>query len=193
MFFALIALCIFYSCKKDSAVNQIQDYFPLQVGNYWEYKAFNGNTFKYQTDSIKNLDGKDYFRMLRSGFLIQSGSDTVYYRKDPYWIVYERRRTTQEILKVNFGVPVGAKWDNGIDIYSGHTWWVTLSSNTDTVKCTNFTFENCYRYYYDVRETADDEYWWFLAPGVGIVKELNGSVPASRLVKSKINGVERVY
>jgi len=192
LFISLIASFSFIKCQKDSAVNQSDDYFPLQVGNYWEFKAFNGRTFTYQIDSIKNLDGKDYFRMLRSGFLIPFGADTVYYRKDPASVVYERRRTTQEVVKVNFGVPVGTKWDNGID-NSGHTKWVSIGSKTDTVKCTNFTFENCYRYFYNVEETADDEYWWFLAPGVGIVKDMNASFPASRIVRARINGVETVY
>jgi hypothetical protein len=187
----IIALS-FIRCKKDSTVNQGDDYFPLQVGNYWEFKAFNGNPFKYQIDSIKNLEGKDYFRMLRSGFLI-SGTDTVYYRKDPASIVYERRRTTQEVLKVNLSVPVGTKWDYAIDSHSGHKWWASLGSKTDTVKCSNYTFENCYRYFYNVEETADEEYWWFLAPGVGIVKDMNASFPASRLTKAKINGVETEY
>lgn len=192
MFLSLIALCIFSSCTKDAVLNNSQDYFPLQLGNYWEFKAFNGQPFKYQIDSIKNLDGKDYYRMLRSGFLIQ-GTDTVYYRKDPASVVYEKRRTTQEVLKLNFDVPLGTTWDNGIDPSSGHMWHVTFSSNTDTVKCSNLTFENCYRYFYNVVETADDEHWWFLAPGVGIVKDMNASFPASRITKAKINGIVREF
>jgi hypothetical protein len=187
--FALIALFVFSSCQKDDqVVNSIDDYFPLQVGNYWEFKSYNGQTFKYQIDSVKNLDGVNYFRMLRSA------TDTIYYRKDPYWKVYERRRTTAEVLKFDFGVPAGYRWALPPDpAFNNRIWMITLQSKTDTVKSNHDTFEHCCRYYIDIETVADEEYWWVLAPGVGFVKNWNAWFPPSRLIKAKINGVEREY
>ena len=192
----LITLYAIVSCSKskDLEVHQIQDYFPLQVGNYWEFKNPSwAGTYLFQIDSIKKIGGKEYFRMIKKEGIYQ---DTVFYRKDPFWIVYERRIGLDEVIKYNFGVPTGYHWEyvDHYKIFNGQTWIVTLGAKSDTVKSSNYIFENCCRYFNDIDRMADEESVWWLAPGVGVAKYTYlGGIGSQRLIKSRINGIEKEY
>lgn len=194
--FTLIAVYGLISCSKskDAEVHQIEDYFPLEVGNYWEFKNPSlAGTYFFKIDSIKTIDGKEYFRMIK-----EQGpyNDTVFYRKSPFWMVYERRRGLDEVVKYNFGVPAGFHWEymDHYKSFNGETWIITLGAKSDTVRSSNYLFENCYRYFNDIERMADEESIWWLAPGVGVVKYTYlGGIGSQRLVKAKINGVEKEY
>ena len=140
-----------------------------------------------ELDKVVNLDGKDYFRIVSSGYL--SFSDTSYYRKDPYWKVYKKQRGSNEVLLFDFGVPVSYKWVMQV-VENNLKFWAIVVSKTDTVQSHQYTFENCYRYYYNVIESADEEFGWDLAPGVGFVKSSNAWLPDCRLTRAKIDGKE---
>jgi hypothetical protein len=193
-FFSVIGLAcmvfVFYMCTKESVYTEPEDYLPLQVGNYWELTMRYG-TVTYRVDTVEKIDNKDYFRMIATGN--RPTNDTLFFRKDSQGKVYERSRTSDEILKFDFSVSVGTKWQYYPDPlwnFSQDPWNVTLLSKTDTVKCGNCTFENCYTFYYDILHAADEETHWFLAPGIGFVEYCYHGY---RLKKAKINGIERTF
>jgi len=184
--FGLLQL-VLTACEMNQEETVVTDYLPLQVGNYWELTFPFGKTTTYEIDAIENKDGKDYFRMVSTFFGVIR--DTAFYRKDPISIVYQKRRTTDEVLMFDLAAPVNHKWVLKVDQHN-HNMWVYVQSKTDTVKRNQQTFENCYRYFYNVTETADEEYSFVLAPGVGFVKYSNASFGSARLTKARINGVE---
>ena len=198
MFITLIALCIFASCTKDAVVDNSNDYLPLQVGNYWVIswvQNSNVSTITMSIDKTENLSGTDYYWLVQTINYPPAHYDTAYIRKTVDGKVYERGKSSSEILKFDFSGSVGENWSYIKDpldtLDSRFPWKVTFQSKSDTVNRSTFTFENCYRYYYDQLQSADEEYSWCLAPGVGFVK-LTGWV-SYRLTKAKINGVETVY
>lgn len=198
-FFSVIGLIclvfVFYTCTKESIYTEPEDYLPLKVGNYWEFNGYGMHTTTYLIDSIVNIDGKDYFRLVSSttGY---PNNDTVFYRKDPLGKVYARSKSLDEVLKFDFSAAVGSHWQNLTDppYIDNYPWTVTLNTKSDTVKSNNCTFENCYRFYYDIPQSADEEYGWVLAPGIGFVKQVSyGWGFCYRIKKVKINGVVREF
>lgn len=194
---SLIVLLILASCVKDAVVDSSQDYFPLQVGNFWELSIVGTRTI----DQTVTLDGKDYYRMV-SVRVWPNGTtskDTAFYRKSSDGKVYQRgTKSTDEILKFDLTAVVGQPWSYAKDptrSFNPHPWNVTLNSNIDTTVVKNYTIENCYRYYFDLLQMADDEYNVWLAPGIGIVRErYSGGTPDRIAIKrARINGIERVF
>jgi hypothetical protein len=191
---AVIGLLFTVSCKKDAVFNSGKDYFPLNVGNYWEL-SFRGTR---TIDQIVNLDGKDYYRMV-SVTVWPNGSttkDTVYYRKTADGKVYQRDKNTSEILKFDLTASKGKMWHYTTEnpIYP-LPWNATLQNKTDTVVVNNNTLENCYRYYFDYPQTADEESAIWLAPGIGVVREEWIGGPANRIAitKARINGILKEF
>jgi len=183
-----MVLCplIFTSCKKDNDINsklsmlESDNYFPLSVGNYWKLDYIPRRTI----DKTEQLDGINYYRMI-------SEYDTAYYRKSTDGKVYSRTKSTNEILKFDLKASVGDTWTYKVG-NSEYTWDVTLTSKTDTIKLNNCTFNNCYRFYYDIPQLADEEYVVWLAPGVGFVEEfyLGGTADRKKILKASINNIE---
>lgn len=176
------------SCKKDND-NDIDsklrmldsnDYFPLHIGNSWSLDFIPERTIS----KVENLDGKDYYRLT-------SEYDTVFYRKSSDGKVYSRTKTTNEILKFDLNANVGDTWTYKSD-KSNYTWNVTLTSKSEAVELNSYTFHNCYRFYFDVPQLADEELIILLAPGVGFVEEvyLGGTSDRKILKQVKISGIE---
>jgi hypothetical protein len=169
------------------------DYLPLQVGNYWEL-GDKVTTLTMLIDKIETLSGIDYYRLLLNH------KDTLYFRKTADGKVYERGKSATEVLKFDFSVSQGDSWSYAIDpestdaLSARFPWNVTFQSKVDTVQRSNYTFQNCYRYYYDQVQEADEEYFWCLAPGIGFVKQTGTGWGISiRVKKVIINGVEIDY
>jgi len=71
------------------------------------------------------------------------------------------------------------------------SYTVTMMSKTDTVKIGNTTLTNCYHFYFDDPQLADDEYSIWLAPGIGCIKTIyEGVNPIKTLVKARIHNQE---
>lgn len=192
----LIGLFVLASCTKDAALPVSVDYFPLQVGNFWEMSFVGTRTI----DQIVTLDGKDYYRMV-SVRVWKSGTvtkDTVFYRKVEGKVYQRGTKSTDEILRFDLSASSGQTWTYPKDpatTFNPHPWNVTLRTVSDTVHLGNDTLRSCYRYLFDIPQSADEESNIYLAPGIGIVKEvwLGGSPDRIALKRSKINGIEKIY
>jgi hypothetical protein len=190
---ALIGLISLASCAKDAVDDLSKDYFPLQVGNYWEFSPY----WTDSIDKIEKLDGNDYYRMVSADCKTRSYLDTVYYRKTADGKVYKRsKRTTGDILKFDLAAQVGQTWNYILPgPYQSLPWNATLKSNTDIIPLGNDTIINCYRYFFDIPQMADEEECWLLAPGIGFVvkNNYNGWLGGYKLKKVRINGIVREF
>ncbi|MBN2487026.1 MAG: hypothetical protein JXB34_13710 [Bacteroidales bacterium] len=185
---AIVLLIMFMniSCEKDdnnSPLAQLEQikgtgYFPMQVGNKWKLS----NLPEKVIDKIVNINGTDYFRMI--------DGDTNYYRQTNDGKIYVKGTNTEEILKFDLSAETGHTWDYTIE-GSADTWQVSLLSKNDTIKLDNHTFYNCYRFYYNIPQFADEEYIIWLAPDLGFVEiiYMGGTGNRNKLEAATINGI----
>jgi hypothetical protein len=194
---SIIGLVLLASCVKDAVTSTSVDYFPLQVGNYWNLSSIGTRSI----DTIVSLNGINYYRMVhvQVGPTGITSRDTTFYRKTTDGKVYERgTKSTDEILKFDLGANSDQTWtyakDPTISINT-YPWNATLKSVIDTVQLGNNTIRNCYRYYYDIPQGADEETTIWLAPGIGFVKEFysGGTIDRKSLTKVRINGIVRQF
>jgi hypothetical protein len=184
--------------KTNSEAISVQDYLPLQIGNYWEFSNghYGGSIL---TDKIENLNGVDYYRLIRNYNPIPIAyRDTIYIRKTSNGIVYQRtKNSNNETVLFYLAASTGEVWittntNPAIPSYGN------LSNKLDSVKRNNVVFTNCFRfeYYFVSKGNGQWEWNYWLAPNVGFVKFLPISpypVGVERLTKSIINGVVQTY
>lgn len=181
----ILSLLLFISCNKDdidSKINMLDtsDYFPLNIGDYHKLDF----TPKRTIEKVVEIDGIEYFQQ-------NSDYDTLFYRKTSDGKIYQKTKIQNEVLKFDLNAETGTSWNYKFD-GSELIWNATLTSKNETIKVDNYTFENCYEFYYDIPQLADEEHIIRLAPGVGIVEEvyLGGSADRIIIREVKIHGVE---
>jgi hypothetical protein len=178
---ALLALTSCESSESDNTnILNGEDYFPLHVGNYWKLSGMPERL----VDITETIDNTTYYRIVSSW-------DTTYYRKTDAGKIFERTKTTGEILKFDLAADAGQTWTYESN-NPKYTWRATLLSKNETVELGQTTYKNCYRFYFDIPQMADDEHVIWLAPGIGFIEEYYSGGTAGRkaLTKAKIDGVE---
>lgn len=191
---ALICFCfMFVSCSKEALLrSDISDlkkhgYFPLHVGNEWDY--ISGE--KVRTDAKETIDGISYYRFLSS---YGNSTDTTYYRKDKLKI-FEIRKGRKEFIRFDLGAKEGESWRFNEFLDSRYQFIATIRDKDATLETENFEFKDCYHFNYDIPELADDEHEYFLAKGIGKVKQIywGGFLQEPGLIRVKINGKEVIF
>jgi hypothetical protein len=96
------------------------------------------------------------------------GSDTVGV-DDKRNLLYHCRGVDGIFYK--FDASVGETWRVVLPWFDGvpDTFIATMQSRNDTVRVHAGTFTNCLRIFFDHPGSIDDEFWHWLAPGVGLV------------------------
>jgi hypothetical protein len=195
-------LLSFASCRKkdDNALKfwitqgklnllDTTDYFPLHLGNYWKI-----GSDLITIDSMKNINDTIYYRK------VVPYGEWGNYRKTADGKVYTRSyiygNNKQEVLNFDLVAPEGHTWSFTT---TGDRWekkWnATLISKNATVRVGDFLFKNCYKYYFDSPQWADEEHIMWLAPGIGLVKIASDGIESTyeggrTLTNVQINGVE---
>ncbi len=183
-FIAFLSLtALFSSCSKQEVPEiEIQsDYFQLAVGNYWQL----GQRRTYEVTGTAELGGKAYH--LISETADNRWRDSTYYRLNngKVYAIQGRNKEEGEGLMFDLTAEEGESW-----MY--HSYKVTLQSRNEKVTFNGREIKNCYKFYLDVPQTADEEYWVWLAPGIGFI-QLDCSFcvdPMVSLVKARIDGKE---
>jgi hypothetical protein len=147
------------SCKKENpAPYPESDYFPLSIGNKWNYK-YNSQ----EVTKLKTINNKEYYEIL----ITQYQADTVYsnsyiyYRKTTDNKVYQLYGDLKtESLAYDFRVPLHNSW-------SDLEWTVTYVNDIKKVTINNHVIGNCKQFDYDIVTAMDDEHTVILAPGLG--------------------------
>jgi hypothetical protein len=162
------------------------NYFPLEVGNYWRYitpDPFMLSSPKVTTESVIRTDdlGEEQFFVfdhyrLNENVLCRQSNDQVYVLLD----------TTQYLL-YDFSADIGDKWIAPDPPHSFYGY-VTLRSKTDTVQTDLGTVYNCYHFRHYLRQDYIYDEWF--APNLGLVRRdtnLLGALYSSTLIESNAN------
>lgn len=184
---------------KRTCGNEEFAYFPLGVGNTWEYEpvgGFGGLASQVITiPSTKTINDHEYFVMVRTYNFSDDRepiSSKSYYRVDEYGYVYYRTDDADgETNRFRLAAADGEKWK----ITKGpmEDFVVVRGTGLDAVPLWETTVENCISFYFDEPKFIDDEHSVDLAPGLGIVRTYGGEAPTMALVKAKISGQEYTF
>jgi len=172
----LCVTLLFSSCSKEEFHSGSSDYFPLSTGNYWEL----GNRIRYEVIKEEELKGKKYF-------LMSMGYDSTWYRVDneKVYAIQSRTEHLDEQLMFDFTAREGDSW-----AFSDYT--VTLQGTEEKITFQGRVVRNCYLFFVDNPRMADEEYWVWLAPGIGFIQHRCSFCvePVSTLKNARINGTE---
>jgi hypothetical protein len=144
------------ACKEEKFSLEGLDnrYLPLAIGNYWIMDDTD-NIYIQTITETKVLDQKTYYA-------IKTKYDTSYIRNENDKIVeYYKGKTS---VKFDLTANVNDTWK-----YRDYT--ATLTSKTDTITIGGQEIKNCYRFYYDIPASIDEEHAIWLAPGIGFIQE----------------------
>jgi hypothetical protein len=192
--FVFVSSVILFSCDNDQQVNIATkdiSYFPLQIGNRWEYEPIRTDmklkTSVFTIVSTEIRDSKEYFAMERLyQYENTSSRDTVFYRIDPQGFVFETSRyDTGERNRFRLGAADGDTWNMES---SAPDNYVVRTSITD-VTLSSQLLHDCKSFSYDVPQWADEEHYFILAPGLGIVQHGNAWGFDYKLKTAKIAGL----
>lgn len=182
--FLVAGLCItllFSSCSKEEFHSGSSDYFPLSTGNYWQL----GDRIRYEVVKEEELKGKKYF-LVSTGY---NGTwyDSTWYRadNDKVYAIPSRTEHLDEQLMFDLTAREGDSW-----AFNDYT--VTLQGTKEKITFQGKIVTNCYLFYVDIPWMADEEYWVWLAPGIGFIQQKCSYCidPVSTLKNARVNGVE---
>ncbi|HMG89411.1 MAG TPA: hypothetical protein VK589_05110 [Chryseolinea sp.] len=190
--FVMMAGC---ECNDEPRPETSNDYLPLTIGNYWNFKA----TGLSDSDLVEHREVVDYvtvnnmeYYLLVSTHLTPdwSGSykDSAYYRIDNNGFVYVYRKSIElEENRYRLNGKDGDTWS--YDFVDQYIADMTLREASKQIG--KIEVANCKDYSFNIEQWADEEYTYTLAPGVGFLKEFSDAWGGGQELKSaRINGQE---
>jgi hypothetical protein len=146
------------------------DYFPLQVGNSWVYRASQGRLSRVQTiavEGVENIDNRSYYR-------VQFFERTVFVRQtDDGSLVSYDSASTQERLWLPFaaveGQPTGSEFDSCSKS-------AIVRSKSASVKTALGEFNNALQLTYEPNCADAGVTTQFFLPYVGLVQQESSSI-----------------
>ena len=164
------------------------DYFPLGVGDIWEYE--NQTREVIGTESI---NGREYKRVEVKYYRADTVYSTheLYYRKKNVYKVYQvNNDKSDEFLFADFSRKDGESWTYDIQMRDEDKWNVTVRTDID-FDFGDLVLNNCKSFYYDVPNWVDEEHAITFAPGIGEISSvLLGCGLGDTLRKATINSVQ---
>lgn len=189
----LFIFALLVSCDSDDThhfPNASNDYFPLHIGDKWEYK----NHIR-KVSIATTINSKEYLLMLseiyQADTLYDSRED--FYRKENGKVYKLYTDQSDEFLFVDFSLAEGESWTYDMQMNDDDQWNVTAQSEI----CFDFgqlVLEHCKPFYHDVPGWADEEQVYVFAPGIGEISNYSPAWGAGDTIqKAKINGIEYVF
>jgi hypothetical protein len=163
--------------------NENEEYFPIGIGNYYYYYDDEGiQGIRYFTDSVI-LQNKKYYLFI-DGYIdsVHADQNNNIYYKDK---IYNRYKQPGDQLYFKLNSNIGDTW-NAYDYGIMNTF--IMESKNDTVICKAGVFSNCSRIRMYKPGAVDSDYRYWLAPGIGIVRELAQAYDR-RLYNARVNGI----
>jgi hypothetical protein len=190
------ALILLFSCDSNDEIIATAEeltYFPLEVGNRWEYEPISpqagvAKSAVFTIVSQGVLDGKEYFAMetkreSADGLL---SVDTIHYRMDARGYVYALMSYQKEVNLFRLGAAAGTAWLMENSLYDEMK--VTVSVSDVTID--DMIFHQAKNFDYNVPQVIDEEHWYTLAKGVGIIRYGNAWGFNYKLKNARIGGVD---
>ncbi|MFV1967925.1 MAG: hypothetical protein ACC628_21035 [Pirellulaceae bacterium] len=160
------------------------DFFPLAVGNRWDYRAtyrlVSGNTLHAKAsltvEGVESIQGKEYFKTVsKVTGVLSDPTTTKYYRRGPEGVFEaSKKRGAKETILLPAPVQNGGKWTTELpnELFFGKVISHQESSTGWKVPCDGETYTNCVKISSTVETrlgTVQHDQW--LAPGIGIVRQ----------------------
>jgi hypothetical protein len=181
LFLMILALV---SCQKDplTKIELSSDYFPLKVGNYWNYELVG----KYLVKDSQLIDGKEYFEIVND-----YGTSSFYVIRDNKIYVRDLSINSKEEMKFDLTAQTNDTWPYGPGS-------VTLADRNATITIGNFQVDSCLQFDFYNKNLIDYDSSVWLAPGIGLVQrtcqECFGSAfEIIKLIKVNINNKESEF
>lgn len=193
LIFAVVLIMTACECDEDPQPELSNDYLPLTIGNYWNFKSvgYAGErlTEHREVKDYVTLNGKEYYLVVStplSDVASDQYRDTSYYRIDNAGFVYVYRKSIGlEENRYRLNAKDGDTWTyDFIDNYIA-----TMRLSELSKKIGDAEVEHSKDYSFDVEQWADEEYTYTLAPGIGFLKEFSDAWGGGQELKSaRING-----
>jgi hypothetical protein len=145
------------SCEKNDnqRINLDKDYFPLQIGNQWNFELAG----KDSIIEITKVNGIDYFEF------VNDFGTTSYYRKQDNRIYFKSFLTeSQEEMEFDLAANIDETWAFGAG-------YVTLVSRNATLSIGNTQIDSCLKFNFHNKDLIDYGSSIWLAPGIGFIQQ----------------------
>jgi hypothetical protein len=174
-------ILVFISCQKDNLtkIEVSSDYFPLKVGNYWNYELDG----KYLVKDSQLLDGKEYFEIIND-----YGTSSFYVNRDNKIYVRDLSINSKEEMKFDLTAQTNDTWTYGPGS-------VTLANRNATISIGNLQVDSCLQFDFYNKKLIDYGSTIWLAPGIGLIQRscqecFGSATEIIKLNKVNINGKE---
>jgi hypothetical protein len=153
LFLIIVALL---SCQKDhlTKIEISSDYFPLKVGNYWNYELAG----KYLVKDSQLVDGKEYFEIIND-----YGTSSFYVVRDNKIYVRDLSINSKEEMKFDLTAGTNDTWTYGPGS-------VTLVNRNATITIGNLQVDSCLQFDFYNKNLIDYGSSIWLAPGIGLIQ-----------------------
>lgn len=148
------------------------DYFPLEIGNYWNYEYMYNYPINYQNEVVDTVTfGENRYFKVES----ELNNRTYYYRVDTTEKLYKYNfNTSSDVLIADFQMETGDSvivftYDDTLHTYMHCT---STQGTLITTPTTSDTFYNCYSFYFDIPQVYDDEYATWYSENIGFIHEV---------------------
>ncbi len=144
------------SCEKDDnhRMNVDRDYFPLQIGNQWNFELAG----KDSIIDITKINGVEYFE-----FVNDFGTTSYYRKQDDRIYVKSLSKENMEEMKFDLAANIDETWKYG-------PGYVTLISRNATISIGDVLIDSCLQFNFLNNDLIDYGSTIWLAPGIGIIQ-----------------------
>jgi|GEM_PF-3027216 len=188
--FLFVLIAMFTACDDDTNIPVIEstDYFPVHIGDTWEYK----NHIRKVSGS-EMINNKEYRVITHETYR----ADTLYYTYKTYFRTTGNNKVYQlnsdqsgEYLFADFNLNADDSWTyTNNSIGRDDEWTVTVLPEI-TFKFDDTELENCKRFFYNAMLIVDEEHTIVFAAGIGEINSFSNAWGLGDTIQSAtINGV----
>ena len=151
-----LILTAMISCEKDETlkINSSENYFPLQIGNQWNFEVAGKDSIIGKT----NINGIEYFE-----FVNDNGIST-FYRKENDLVYVKYTKEDEERLMFDLTANIDETWECA-------PGYVTLVNRNVTLTIGDRQIENCLQFDFRNEDLMDYDSETWLAPGIGFIQQ----------------------
>jgi hypothetical protein len=145
------------SCEKDDnqRINLAEDYFPLKIGNQWNFELAG----KDSIIDITKVNGTDYYKF------VNDYGTTSYYRKiDNRIYIKSSMADSKEEMKFDLAANINDTWAFGAG-------YVTLVSRNATITIGDTQVDSCLQFNFHNKDLIDYGFSIWLAPRIGFIQQ----------------------
>jgi hypothetical protein len=192
----LLSVVLIVGCdySDDEFVLGENNFFPLQIGNYWELHAYGQNpvdnypVLKMEITATESFSGVEYYLMVTKSEGVNGDYiDSVYYRTDQNGFVHQRLKTGEIRNPYRLGASNGVRWRSSGESTEKD---MKVTYYTDPIEIGSTQLSNCRLFTFDMKEWIDEEHYTTLAPDIGVVTMHSAWGFRKDLKKAIINGIE---